>query len=95
MPVVVLELDPQAPDVPIDDVALGDEVGAPDAVEDLVAGHDASAAAREEVQQALLDAAQVDDRGPGTHLAVEDVDLHLAEPDRWHDRPINHLMRDA
>src|ERR1035437_2770411 len=33
MPVVVLELDAQAPDVAIHDVALGDEVGAPDRVE--------------------------------------------------------------
>ena len=69
VPIVVLELDAQAADVPVDDVALGDEVGAPDRVEDLVPGDDASAAAGEQVQQALLDPAQVDRRttrlGPG------------------------------
>jgi hypothetical protein len=35
--IVVLELDPEAPDVAIDDVALGDKVLAPDAVDDVVA----------------------------------------------------------
>ena len=62
MPVVVLELDAQAPDVAIDDVALGHEVGAPDGIEDLFPRDDAPAPTGEEVQQALLDAAQVHDR---------------------------------
>ena len=81
MAVVVLELDPQAPDVAVDDVALGHEVGAPDGVEDLLAGHDPPATAGEQVEQALLDARQVDDRVAGADLAVDDVDLDLAEPD--------------
>src|SRR5450759_3984214 len=37
--VVVLELDAQAPDVAVHDVALGHEVGAPDRVEDVFPGH--------------------------------------------------------
>src|SRR6185503_13317116 len=53
--VVVLELDAQAADVSVDDVALCDEVGAPDRVEDLVPGEDAPAATGEQIQQALLD----------------------------------------
>ena len=81
MPVVVLELDAQAPDVAIDDVALGHEVGAPDRVEDLVPRHDLPGATGEQVQQALLDAAQVDDGVPGPDLAIDDVDLDLAERD--------------
>src|SRR5450759_4477081 len=55
VPVVVLELDPQAPDVAVDDVALGDEVGTPDRVEDLVPRDHPTPAAGEQVQQALLD----------------------------------------
>src|SRR5664280_16492 len=68
--VVVLERDAQAADVAVDDVALGHEVHAPDGVEDLLAGHDPPAAAREQVEQALLDAREVDHRVPGPHLAV-------------------------
>src|SRR5664280_2251585 len=68
--VVVLELDAQAADVAVDDVALGHEVHAPDGVEDLLPGHDPPAAAREQVEQALLDAREVDHRVPGPHLAV-------------------------
>ena len=88
MPVVVLELDPQASDVAIHDVALGHEVGAPDTSQDLVPGDHPSASTGEEIEQALLDAAQVDDRLTGPHLPVHDVDLHLAELDRRDDRPI-------
>ena len=62
VPVVVLELVRRLPDVAIDDVALGDEVGAPDRVEDLVARDDAAPPAGEQVDQALLDAREVDDR---------------------------------
>src|SRR3990172_8480847 len=53
VPVVVLELDPQAPDVAIHDVALGDEVRAPDGIEDLVPGDDPATPAGPEGQQAL------------------------------------------
>src|SRR5664280_300046 len=56
--------------VAVDDVALGHEVHAPDRVEDLLPGHDPPAAAREQVEQALLDAREVDHRVPGPHLAV-------------------------
>ena len=37
----------------------------------------------------LFDAAEVHDRGPSTHFAVEDVDLHFPKPDRRHDRPVD------
>ena len=63
----------------IDDIALGDEIGAPHAVEDLLAGHHLAGPAGEQVQQVLLDPAQVDDRRPGPDLAMEDVDLDLAD----------------
>jgi hypothetical protein len=86
MPVVVPQLDPEAPDVAIHDVALGHEVAAPDGIQDLVSGRDASAATGEEIQEALLDTAEVDDRVTGPHPAMEDVDLHLAELDRGNDR---------
>src|SRR6185369_7947413 len=62
MAIVVLELDPEAPDVAVDDVALGDEIRTPDHVEDLLAGHDLPAPAGEQVEQALFDRAQTDDR---------------------------------
>jgi hypothetical protein len=81
VPVIVLELDPQASDVPVDDVALRHEVRAPDGVEDLVAGDDAPCPARQQVQEALLDAR----RGGSSEVArartsrLEDVDLDLAE----------------
>src|ERR1700675_590449 len=84
MTVVVLELDPEAADVAVHDVALGNEVSAPDRVQDLLPGDDPSTAAREQVEEALLDAAQVDDRAAGAHLPVQDVDLDFTELDRWH-----------
>src|SRR5664280_1767710 len=74
MPVVVLELDAQAPDVAIHDVALGDEVGAPDRVEDLLVRHHAPGATGQEIEQALLERGQADDRGADAHLAADDVD---------------------
>src|SRR4029079_15819923 len=77
------------PDVTVDDVALGHEVGAPDRVQDLVAGHDAPTPAGEEVQKALFDAAQMDDRIARSNLAADDVDLHFAQPDGGHDRLIS------
>src|SRR6202142_1395795 len=86
--VVVLELDAQAADVAVDDVALGHEVGAPDRVEDLLPRHDLPAPAREQVEQALLDAREVDDRVPRGALPVEDVDLDLAEPDHGDERAV-------
>src|SRR6478672_2286139 len=89
VPIVILELDPEAPDMPVDDVALGDEVGAPDAVEDLVACQYASAAAGEEIEKALLDAAEVDQGGPGAYLAMDDIDLDLADRDLRNDRSIS------
>jgi hypothetical protein len=55
MPVVVSQLDTQAPDVAIHDVALSQEVGAPDGIEDLIPRHDAPATTGQEGQQALLD----------------------------------------
>src|SRR5665811_884108 len=88
MAVVVLELDPKAADVAIDDVAFGDEIRAPDRVEDLLAGHDPPTAAGEQVQQALLDATEVDDRLACADHPVDDVDLHLAELDDRDDRSI-------
>src|SRR5213592_2440637 len=67
-PIVVLQLDSQASDMAVDDIALGDEVGSPNGVEDLVAGDDAAGSARQKVEQALLDAAQMHDGIPGVHL---------------------------
>ena len=58
-PVVVLQLDPEAPDVPVDDVALGHEVRSPDRIEDLVTTHHAPGAAGQQVQKALFDPRQV------------------------------------
>src|SRR5688572_11247419 len=49
MAVIVLELDAQAPNVAIDDVALGHEVGAPHRVEDLFSRDDLAAAAGQQV----------------------------------------------
>ena len=71
----------------VDDIALGDEVGSPNGVEDLVAGDDAAGSARQKVEQALLDAAEMHDGIPGVHLAVNDVDVDLADRDPRYDRP--------
>lgn len=88
MAVIVLELDAEVPNVAIDDVALGDEVRAPDGVEDLLSRHQPPAPAGEEVQEGLLDAAEVHHGIAGPDLAVDDVDLDLAELDRGNDRAI-------
>src|SRR4051794_13016780 len=76
--VVVLELDPEAPHMAIDDVALGDEIGSPDRVDDLLAGDHPTRPAGKKVEEALLDPAQMDHRSTGPDLAIDDVDLHLA-----------------
>ena len=79
----------------VDDVALGDEVLPPDAVEDVLPRHGPPGAARQEVEQALLDAAQVDHRLTDAYLAIDDVDLDVAERYRRHDRPIATRSSDA
>ncbi len=79
MAVVVLELDPQAANVAVNDIALGHEVGAPHRVENLFSRYDAPIAAGEKVQEALLDAAEVNDRMASTDFSVHDVDHHLTE----------------
>src|SRR5664280_1462208 len=89
MPVVVLELDAQAPDVAIHDVALGDEVGAPDRVEDLLVRHHAPGATGQEIEQALLERGQADDRGADAHLAADDVDVDLAQPNHGDERQVD------
>jgi hypothetical protein len=69
MAMVVLELDPQRPDVAIDDVALRHEVRAPDGIEDLFAADDPPAATGEQVEETLLDTAQVNDRLAGPEVS--------------------------
>src|SRR5688572_1936768 len=64
LPIVVLQLDPQAADVAIHDIALGHEVRAPHAVQDLLPADDPAAATGQQVQEALLDRAQMHDRAP-------------------------------
>jgi hypothetical protein len=56
--------------VPVHDVALGDEVRAPDRVEDLIAGEHSPTATGEQVEEALLDprGAAGDDDGPREQL---------------------------
>ncbi len=90
----------------IDDIALGHEIGAPHRVQDLLPRDNAPATAGKHVQEALLDAAEVDDRAAGPHFAVEDVDFHLPDLDRRdhgsvdagctardHDRSCQQLLR--
>ena len=54
MAIVVPQLDAEAPDVTVDDVALGHEILPPNAVEDVLPRDDPPGAACEEVEQALL-----------------------------------------
>ncbi|HEX8938845.1 MAG TPA: HAD-IC family P-type ATPase [Candidatus Limnocylindrales bacterium] len=56
---------------------------------ELVARHDLSAATGQQVQEALLDATQVDDRLARSHDPVDDVDLDLTKPDGGDDRSIH------
>src|SRR5947207_15984830 len=63
-PIVVLQLDPQASDMAVEDIALGDEVGSPNGVDDLVARDEAAGSARSEVEHARLDAAVMHGRLP-------------------------------
>ena len=69
----------------VNDVALSYVVGPPDRIEDLIAGHDATCAACQEVDEALLDRRQLD---AVAHLSIDDVDLKPAERDRRNDRPV-------
>ena len=88
MPVAILQLDTQAPDVAVYDVAFGNEVRAPHGVEDLLPRNDAAAPARQQIEEALLDAAQMHNGITGPHLAAEDVHFDLAQGDRGNDRSV-------
>src|SRR5689334_2397900 len=66
-PVVVPQLQAQGSDVAIHHVAFSDEVGPPDRVQDVFSRDDTPAAARQQIQQALLDATQVHDGAAGAY----------------------------
>jgi hypothetical protein len=78
---VVVQSRAQVADLTVDDVALRDVIRAPQRVEDLLAGDHAPSVGRQQVEQALLQARQVQLRGSGVNAAFEDVDLELTDLD--------------
>ena len=71
----------------VDDVALDDEVGAPERVEDLLAREHAPGIRGEEVQQRLLEGREMQLVIAGEDLPVEHVDLKVADTKAWHELP--------
>ena len=64
----------------VDDVALDHEVGAPERVEDLLACQHGPGVRGEEIQESLLERREVElVTRSGHHLAVEDIDLEVAD----------------
>lgn len=59
----------------IDDVALRHVIDAPQGVHDFVPRRQAPRICREQAQQALLNAREVQLRRPDRHMTVENVDL--------------------
>jgi hypothetical protein len=76
---IVLQLRAESANVPVDDVALDDEVGAPQSVEDLLASEHVPGVGGEEVQQRLLERGEVQLVISGEDLSVEHVDLEIAD----------------
>src|SRR5215210_1927144 len=65
--------------MPVDDIAPGNVIGAPERIQDLVTRHHLTSMSCQEIQQALLQPCQVKLHSPGSYLALHDVDLDLAE----------------
>src|SRR5438132_4208791 len=84
---VVLKLRAEGTHVAVHDVALDHEVGTPKGVEDLLAGEDAPRVRREKIKQRLLERGEVQLVFAGQDLAVEDIDLELADTQPRHERP--------
>src|SRR6185295_4642568 len=84
---VVLQLGAEGTHVAVDDVALDDEVGTPERVEDLLAREDAPRIRGKEVQQGLLERRQMQLVIACEDLSVEHVDLEIADPKAWHELP--------
>ena len=80
-PPVVLESRAQVADLAIDHVALGHVVCPPQRVEDLLAGDHAPGVGCQQIEQALLQAGQVQLRGVHSYSSLEDVYLELADLD--------------
>src|SRR3954447_19401732 len=76
---IVLQLHPKVPNVAVNHVTLRDVIGSPQRIQDLIARYKLARVGRQQVEQTLLEPRQMELGGSGTHLAVEDVDLDLAE----------------
>src|ERR1700730_1599649 len=81
LPPVVVESRPQVTDLTIDHVALSDVVSPPQRVNDFLTCDDAASVGRKQVQQALLQGAQVQFRAPGANSSFQDVYLEFADVD--------------
>ena len=67
--------------MPVNHIALGRVVDAPQVVQDLFAGHQPSGVGREQIQQTLLEGREMQLAGARPHAPVQDIDLQLAELD--------------
>src|SRR6185436_1331865 len=77
---MALQLDPQVADVAVDDVALRDVVGTPQAVQDFIARQQASRIGGEQIEQVLLERGEMQLRLAEPDAMMHDVDLELAQP---------------
>src|SRR6266550_946380 len=76
---VVLKLRAQGSHVAVHHVAFDNEVGAPERVEDLLAGEDVAGVGGEKIQERLLERGQVELVLSRDDLSVQDVDLEVAD----------------
>src|SRR2546428_2126414 len=81
----VAELYAKLADVAVDDVALDLEVLTPDAVEDELAAQRLPGTGREEVEQGLLERAELELARPDLQFPLEEIDLDAVEADRRHE----------
>src|SRR2546430_10264863 len=81
----VAELYAKLADVAVDDVALDLEVLAPDAVEDELPAQRLPGTGREEVEQGLLERAELELARPDLQFPLEEIDLDAVEADRRHE----------
>src|SRR5687768_6534092 len=76
---VVLELAPQVTDVAVDEVAVRLGVGSPDAVDDVLARHDATGVRDEHVKESALERCEMRRAAVQSDVPATDVDVKLAD----------------
>src|SRR5207245_879229 len=83
---IVLELRAEVPHMTVNEVALGQVIGAPELVENLFPSHGLAPVRREEIQERLLHRRHAERRRARADALVQQVDLEAGDGDDGHER---------